>query len=141
MAQRGAQLWHCLLSLLADPNYEAQIKWVDADGTFEISDRDAVAKSWSQYSPKSSSDPYGNPVPTDSSEQTRKTARDSLMRVIRYYKKNGDHGSPVLVKAKGHYRYRFIRPIVELTGYTVEEFRHFNAQYDRNMLRQASPKK
>lgn len=123
-------MWQCLLSLLADPRYKHSIRWIGTDGAFELTDRDSVAELWAQYSPRSSANPWEQKSASVSIELANATARENLMRVIRWYK--GDEKKKrkaIIVKVPGRYRYKFVQPIVELTGYTVAELSQFNACY------------
>lgn len=126
---RNRLLWQCLISLLADPRYRDIIRWTNPNGTFELIDRHAVAELWAQYSTRSAQrSTQTRKEMTESQAQT--VATESLLRSIRYYKTGGINGAPIIEKAQGHFRFRFITPIVELTGYTVEELDRFNADYD-----------
>lgn len=119
------QVWDCMLAMLTDPRYQHIVQWRDSNGTFEVIDRHAAADIWEQYAPRTRK---VNPNDRRSEEQRRRDAWENIARSIRYYAEK-DKVNPILIKPPGFFLYKFNTPIVELTGYTVEELIKFNADY------------
>lgn len=120
------QVWHCMLAMLTDPRYQHIVQWRNSNGTFEVMDRYAAAEVWEQYAPRARK---ADPNDHRSEEKRRKAAWENVTRSIRYYAEKNKI-NPILIKPPGRFfLYKFTKPIVELTGYTVDELIKFNAEY------------